>query len=275
MNRNSAARTVIFHIAAAGLGILAMMPFLWMISTALKDSGAIITIPIQWIPRKPGLDNFVNIFKKDGIFRSMMNSFLVSLGSVGTVLVSSAMAAFAFAKIKFRGREILFLVYLAVLMIPSQVLFIPMYLLMSELGLTDSLWALVLPNVIRVFAVFMLRQQMLSIPDAFLEAAAIDGASLFRQFIQIMVPMCRTTFITLFIISFMDAWNDFLMPLVMLTSRHNYTLPIILNSLSGIYKTEVNLLMAGALISMLPIIILYGAAQKYFAGGLQLGGIKG
>ena len=267
-------QTVFFHSGAMILGFLAMVPFLWMLSTSLKDGGALITIPIQWIPKSPTFNNYINAFTRDGIFRSMLNSFFVTFGSVAVTLVCASMAAFAFSKIKFKGRDILFMIFLGTMMIPSQVLFIPTYLIMNELKLTDSLYSLILPNIFKVFAIFMLRQQMMSIPNSYLEAARIDGANLFRQFVEIICPMCKTTFITLFVIRFMDSWNDYLLPLVLLTSRENYTLPIILNSMAGQYKFEFNLLMAGAMISLLPILLLYAVAQKYFSGGLQFDGVK-
>ncbi len=262
-------------MGAITLALAAMIPFLWMVSTSFKSSGALVTIPIEWIPKQPTLESFVTVFQKDGMLQAMINSLLVSTGTVLVVLISSSMAAFAFAKIRFRGSGILFMMFLAALMIPSQVLFIPIYLIMSELGMSNSLLSLIVPKLFTVFAVFMLRQQMLSIPDAYMEAASMDGATLFRQFYQIILPMCKTTMITLLVVQFMETWNDYLMPLVMLNSKEKFTLPIVLNSMSGQYKYEFNLLMAGALVSMIPIILLYGVAQKYFAGGLQMGGVKG
>lgn len=269
------ASTALYHIGAILLAALVAAPFLWMISTSLKSNGALMALPIQWIPKQPTLDNFVALFTKDGFAYSMFNSLLVSLGSVAVTLISSAMAAFAFSKISFKGRDGFFLVYLATMMIPSQVLFIPLYLLMSEFRLADSLVALILPTIFKAFAIFMLRQQMLSIPNAYMEAPAMDGAGLWTTFTRVICPMCAPAFTTLAIICFMDAWNDYLLPLVMLTTKTKFTLPIILNSLSGQYKNEYNLLMAGALVSMVPILVLYGVAQRYFASGLQVGGIKG
>lgn len=272
---NERRASAVFHIGATLLALIAMVPFIWMISTSLKTSGAVITIPIEWIPKKPTFGSYISVFSKDGILGAMINSLLVSVGAVLVVLTSGSMAAFAFAKIPFRGSKALFMLFLAALMIPSQVLFIPIYLIMSELGLSNSLFSLILPNIFKVFAVFMIRQQMMTIPSAYMEAAAIDGASLFAQYRRIILPMCRTTLITLAVIQFMDSWNDFLFPLVLITTKQKYTLPLILNSMSGQYKTEYNLLMAGALISMTPILMVYGALQKYFASGLQMGGVKG
>lgn len=266
---------LLYHSGAVLLAVLVMVPFFWMLSTSLKSRGALMALPIEWIPKAPVLTNYTNLFEKEGFSRSIINSLIVSLGSVCVTLMSSAMAAFAFSKIRFKGQNVLFMVYIATLMIPSQVLFIPLYLLMSELKLADNLIALILPALFKAFAIFMLRQQMLSIPDAFMEASAIDGAGRWRTFIQIICPMCKPTLVTLAIICFMDVWNDYLLPLVMLSTKTKFTLPVILNSLSGQYKNEYNLLMAGALISMAPVLILYAVAQKQFASGLMVGGVKG
>lgn len=267
--------TAAYHLAAVLLVAAALLPFFWMISTSLKSYGAIMAIPIQWIPKNPTADNFFTLFKKDGLAISILNSLFTAAGSVILTLVSSAMAAFAFAKLNFKLKNTLFLIYLATMMIPSQVLFIPLYLLMGELALTDKLGALILPGIFKVFAVFMLRQQIMTISDTYIEAPSIDGASLFTTFTRIICPMCRSSFATLSVICFMESWNDYLLPLVMLTSKTKFTLPVILSSLSGQYKNEYNLLMAGALISMVPILFIYIAAQKYFSSGLQIGGLKG
>jgi multiple sugar transport system permease protein len=146
---------------------------------------------------------------------------------------------------------------------------------MNDLRLVDTLFVLILPYTFKAFAVFILRQQMMNIPDAYLDAAAIDGASLFRSFITIFLPLCKTALATLAIIIAMDAWNDYLLPLVLMTSPKNYTLPIILNALSGQFKTAYDLLMAGSLISIVPLLVIYIGAQRYFASGLQIGGVKG
>lgn len=264
-----------YHLIAIVLTLIAIIPFIWMISTSLKSSGALLVIPIEWIPKHPTLQAYQRLFKQVGMLRSMLNSFIVTAGSIAVALTCSAMAAFAFSKIKFKGQNALFLLFLASMMLPSQVVFIPLYLIMNELHLTNTLFALIIPCTFKAFAVFMLRQQMMSIPDTYLDAAAIDGASLWRSFLTILLPMCKTALVTLAIILGMDAWNDYLLPLVLLTDSRNFTLPIILNSLSGQFKTAYDLLMAGSLVSMIPLLILYAVAQRYFATGLQVGGIKG
>ena len=268
-------QSIAFHILAALISIIALVPFLWMISTSLKSSGALLAVPIQWIPEEPTLQAYVRLFSLTGILRSIVNSFIVTAGAVVFTLASSSLAAFALSKIEFRGREGVFMLFIASMMLPSQVLFIPLYLIMNNLGLVNNLIAIIMPYLFQAFAVFMLRQQMMSIPDTYLDAAAIDGAGLLRSFITVFLPMCRTALVTLAIIISMNAWNDYLMPLVILTSSENYTLPIILNSLSGQFKTGYDLLMAGSLVSIVPLLVVYIVFQRYFASGLQVGGIKG
>lgn len=264
-----------YYALASVFAVVALVPFLWMISTSLKSNGALLAIPIQWFPEKPTLDFYRKLFELSGFLRSSVNSLIVSAGSVVVGLLSASMAAFAFSKLQFKGRGVLFMVFLASMMIPSQVSFIPLYLIMNNLRLTDKLLALIIPCCFKAFAVFMLRQQMMAVPDAYLDAASIDGAGLGRAFFTIILPMCRTSLVTLAIIMFMDSWNDYLLPLVLMTSRQHFTLPILLNSLSGEFKTAFNLLMAGALVSMIPILLVYIFSQKYFANGLQVGGVKG
>ncbi|HKL59249.1 MAG TPA: carbohydrate ABC transporter permease [Sphaerochaeta sp.] len=265
----------LYHLLAIVLGILAIIPFLWMISTSLKSGGALLVVPIEWFPKEPTIQAYEKLFALTGMLRSIGNSLVVTSGAVLIALFSSSMAAFAFSKIRFKGSGVLFMLFIASMMLPSHVLFIPLYLIMNDLHLVDTLFALILPYTFKAFAVFMLRQQMMNISDAYLDAAAIDGASLFRSFITVFLPLCKAALATLAIIIAMDAWNDYLLPLVLMTSPKNYTLPIILNALSGQFKTAYDLLMAGSLISVVPLLIIYIGAQRYFASGLQIGGVKG
>ena len=266
---------VIYNLGAICLSLIAVVPFLWMLTTSLKSSGALMAIPIEWIPKHPTAENYLKLIKVSGLTRSIFNSIVVTVMAVVLALVSSSMAAFAFSKIRFRGSGILFMAFIASMMIPSQVVFIPLYLVMNELKLTNTLLSVVLPYSFKAFAVFMLRQQMLGISDTYLDAAAIDGASLWESFWKVFLPLTKTAMVTLGIIVTMDSWNDYLLPLVLLTDKKNFTLPIILNSMSGQYKNQYNLLMAGSLVSVLPLLVLYGVCNRYFRSGLQVGGIKG
>lgn len=257
------------------LAVVAMIPFLWMISTSLKSRGALMSIPIEWIPDEPTLDAYQEVFSLFPFLRTIGNSLLVSVSFTLITLISASMAAFAFAKIRFRGSDVILKLYLAMMMIPTQVTMIPLFIIMNRLGLIDSYASVILPSIFKPFAVFMLVQQMKSIPNDYLDAARVDGAGIFHVYGRIALPLCAPTLATLAVTTFMESWNDYLWPLLMLNDRNKMTLPIALSTLNGQYNTEYNVLMAGSLISMIPIIIIYLCAQKQFKNGLMAGGIKG
>jgi multiple sugar transport system permease protein len=234
-----------------------------------------MSIPIEWIPKEPSLGAYEKVFSKFPFLQTIGNSLLISISYTVITLLSSSMAAFAFAKLSFKSGEFLLKVFLATMMIPTQVTMIPLFVVMNRLGLMDTYASVIAPSIFRPFAVFMLVQQMKTIPQGFLDAAKIDGASIYQVYRKVALPLCVPTLATLSITTFMEAWNDYLWPLLMLTSKTKMTLPIALSTLNGQFNTEFNVLMAGSLISMIPIIIIYIAAQKYFKNGLMSGGIKG
>lgn len=264
-----------YYLVSILLAVLALIPFLWMISTSLKSRGALMSIPIEWIPSEPTLDAYAEVFSRFPFLRTIGNSLLISVSFTLLTLVSASMAAFAFAKLRFRGSGVILSVYIATMMIPTQVTMIPLFVVMNRLGLIDSYASVILPGVFKPFAVFLLVQQMKTIPNDYLDAARIDGAGLFHIYFRVALPLCAPTLATLAVTTFMESWNDYLWPLLMLTDRNKMTLPIALSTLNGQYNTEYNVLMAGSLISMIPIIIIYIAAQKQFKAGLMAGGIKG
>ena len=267
--------TMVFYVIAVSLAVIAMIPFLWMISTSFKSRGALMSIPIEWIPEKPTGDAYIKVFSKFPFAKTIGNSLFISVSYTIITLLSSSMAAFAFAKLRFPGNNVLFRCYLATMMIPTQVTMIPLFVIMNRIGLIDSYASVILPSVFRPFAVFMLVQQMRTIPNDFLDAARIDGANVFQIFRNVALPLCIPSLATLSITTFMESWNDYLWPLLMLTDKNKMTLPIALSTLNGQYNTEYNVLMAGSLISMIPIIIIYIFAQRYFKNGMMTGGIKG
>lgn len=264
-----------YYVVSILLAVVAMIPFLWMISTSLKSRGALMSIPIEWIPDEPTLNAYGEVFSRFPFMKTIGNSLFISVSYTLITLVSASMAAFAFAKVRFRGSEGILKVYLAMMMIPTQVTMIPLFVIMNNLGLIDSYASVILPSIFKPFAVFMLVQQMRSIPNDYLDAARVDGAGIFSVYARIALPMCAPTLATLAVTTFMESWNDYLWPLLMLTGRNKMTLPIALSTLNGQYNTEYNVLMAGSLISMIPIIIIYLCAQKQFKNGLMAGGIKG
>ncbi len=264
-----------YYIISILLAVLALIPFLWMISTSLKSRGALMSIPIEWIPTEPTLDAYTEVFSRFPFLRTIGNSLFISVAFTLITLVSASMAAFAFAKLRFRGSGVILSIYIATMMIPTQVTMIPLFVVMNRLGLIDSYASVILPSMFKPFAVFLLVQQMKTIPNDYLDAARIDGAGLFHIYFRVALPLCIPTLATLAVTTFMESWNDYLWPLLMLTDRNKMTLPIALSTLNGQYNTEYNVLMAGSLISMIPIIIIYIAAQKQFKAGLMAGGIKG
>ena len=267
--------TTRYYVVSILLAVVSMIPFLWMISTSLKSRGALMSIPIEWIPDEPTLDAYSAVFSRFPFLQTIGNSLFISVTFTLITLVSASMAAFAFAKVRFKGSGVILKLYLAMMMIPTQVTMIPLFVIMNRLGLIDSYASVILPSIFKPFAVFMLVQQMQSIPNDYLDAARVDGAGIFHVYGRIALPMCAPTLATLAVTTFMESWNDYLWPLLMLTDRNKMTLPIALSTLNGQYNTEYNVLMAGSLISMIPIIIIYLCAQKQFKNGLMAGGIKG
>jgi multiple sugar transport system permease protein len=264
-----------FYVLGTLVALVILIPFLWMIITSLKSKGALLSIPVEWIPKEPSLNSYKKLFALQNFTGSVINSFYLAITTTVVQIISAAMAAYAFSKIRFKGRESLFKVYLTTMMIPFQVTFIPLFIVMSSLKLTNNLNAFLLLQLFNPFAIFMLRQKMMTISDSFVEAAIIDGASQRQIFIKIILPLSSGILATLSVMSFMNSWNDYLFTLVMLSDKKKFTLPLLLNSLQGQYSSDYNLLMAGSLISILPILIVYIFAQKYFRSGLQIGGVKG
>lgn len=234
-----------------------------------------MSIPIEWIPENPTWDAYIKVFSKFPFAKTIANSLFISASYTAITLLSAAMAAFAFAKLRFTGSRVIFGGYLATMMIPTQVTMIPLFVIMTKLGLKDTYASVIMPSIFRPFAIFLLVQQMRTIPEDLLAAARIDGAGVFQVFRKIALPLCVPSLATLSITTFMESWNDYLWPLLMLGDKNKMTLPIALSTLNGQYATEYNVLMAGSLISMVPIIVIYMIAQKQFKSGMMAGGIKG
>lgn len=255
--------------------IALVFPFIWMLSGAFKDTLEVVKMPPELIPSKFNFDNFIEIMKYFPIDKFLLNSIIVSV--IGTVLqlLFCLMAAFVFAKINFKGKNILFFLFLLTLMIPEQVIMAPLFIMFASLKLTDTYTGLILPGLFSAFGTFLLRQHIMTIPDTMIEAAVIDGASYYKIFMKIIFPLCTTTLAALGIFAFMNTWNSFLWPLIIISDKNLMTLPLGLSKLTGRWSTEWNILMAGNVVSFLPIFIVYLFAQKYFIKGITLTGIKG
>ncbi len=252
-----------------------VVPFLWMISTSLKADEYILSIPPQLLPAEPTLASYQRLNELFPIARLFSNSMLAALLSTLGQLLTSSLAAYAFARIEFRARNAIFLLYLATLMIPFQVTITPLFILMRMLGWLNSYQGLILPGIFSAFGVFLLRQALLSIPRELEEAAIIDGASPWTLYSRIVLPLVRPSMATLAIFAFMGSWNSFLWPLFILRDDALMTLPVGLATLHGRWLTQWNLVMAGAVITVLPMLIVYLFAQRYFEQGVVLSGLKG
>jgi ABC-type glycerol-3-phosphate transport system permease component len=259
------------------VGAIAMvMPFLWMLSTSLKSQGAAVVYPPEWIPNPILWHNYVEVVQSFpfGIFA--FNSLKIALlGTVGQLL-STSLGAYAFARMSFPGRQVIFFLLLATLMIPGQVTMIPTFILFNSFGWVNTHYPLFIPAWFGgAFGTFLIRQFFLTLPQDYDDAAAIDGAGHLRIFTSIYVPLAKPVLATLALFTFMGHWNEFLMPVIYLTDQDKLTLTVGLSSFRLQYNTLYHYLMAGTLLSIIPILVLFVVLQKYFVRGIVMSGIKG
>jgi len=265
--------------------VVTVLPFLWMLSTSLKEAGQTMTFPPKWIPEPVVWRNYIKILgfsdpsstgsSMPYFGRFFINSLIVSLSVVAGKLVVCSLGAYAFARLTFPGRDLLFLVYLATMMIPFQVTVIPLYVLMKTLGWHNTYLALITPGIFSAFGTFLLRQFFLTIPSSLQDAAIVDGCSHFRIYLHVILPLSKPALATLGVFAFMTTWNAFLWPLIVINDIEMFTLPLGLAAFQGLYVTHWNLMMAAALISTIPILLAFIFAQRFFVRGIALTGIKG
>jgi len=269
-------RNAAFYVMVVLMAALTLLPFLFMLSSSFKGSEAIRTIPIRWIPERPTLEGYIRVFNMPGFSfgRASLNSLFLALATTLVQVLSACMAAFVFAKLPFRGSDKLFGLYLATMMIPGTVTMVPNYIILRIMGLLDSYTGLILPALANAFGVFLMRQAMITVPDSYLESAMLDGASLYRVFFVILLPMVAPTFFTLVLLAFMGAWNSYLWPLIVLTSTGKQTLQVVLGNMNSMYRNNEHVLMAGAVLIILPILLVYVLSQRRVDSGIALGGLK-
>lgn len=257
------------------LALVSLAPLLWMLSVSFMPTGEASRFPPPMLPSAFTLANYHELFARTGMARNFANSLMVSgLITLGSLLINT-MAGYAFAKLQFVGRERIFKILMAALVIPAQVAMLPLFLLMKQLHLVNNIGGVVVPALATVFGIFLVRQYARSIPDELIEAARIDGASEMRIFFQIVLPMLKPVLVTLTIFTFMGSWNDFMWPLIVLTDQEQYTLPVALAALSREHIMDVELMMAGAVVTVIPVLLLFVALQRYYIQGLLLGSVKG
>lgn len=257
------------------LALLTVFPLLWMVSVALMPTGASSSYPPPLLPARPTFIHFHQLFAQQHMGRYFLNSLIVATCATLLALILNAMAGYAFAKLRFRGRDTVYAVLLAGLLIPAQVTMIPLFGLLKVMGLVNTYAGAVLPSAVSIFGIFLVRQYALSIPEDLLDAARIDGASEWRIFRSVVLPLLVPILVTLGIFVFLTTWNDFMWPLIVLTGRDMQTLPVALAGLSREHFQDNEMMMAGAVVTVLPVLILFLVLQRFYLRGILLGSIKG
>jgi multiple sugar transport system permease protein len=268
-------RALLLNGLMLGAGILTLFPLLWMLSVSLMAPGESSSFPLPLVPRSATLHNYRELFSHAGIGQYLLNSVLLSCAATLLSLLFNVSAGYAFAKLRFQGRDSIFKVMLGALVIPSQVAMLPLFLLLKYMGLVNSYGAVLVPAMTGIFGIFLVRQYALTIPDALLEAARMDGASEFQIFRIIVLPLLTPILVTLGIFTFLGTWNDFMWPLIVLTDKDLYTLPVALASLSREHVQDNELMMAGSVLTILPVLLLFLGLQRYYIQGLLVGSVKG
>ncbi|MCB9461787.1 MAG: carbohydrate ABC transporter permease [Anaerolineaceae bacterium] len=268
-------RSAALHIVLIIGSLIMLLPFFWMLSTSLKEPNEIFTYPPTWIPETLAWKNYQDALTAMPFDRFYFNSLFVAAAVMIIQVFTSSLAAFAFARLRFKGRDTIFLIYLAALMIPFPVLLIPNFIIVVNLDWYNTYWALIIPPAFSAFSTFLLRQHFKTLPMDLDEAARMDGASALRIWWNIIMPMSKTAIAAISIFIFLNTWNDFLWPLVVTNSEEMRTVPVGLNSFQGQYNVRWNLLMAAAVVAMLPVLIVYAFAQKWFIRGIAISGMGG
>lgn len=258
-----------------GLAFISLAPLLWMLSVSFMPTGGTDVFPPPFLPTHPTFANYARLFAYAGMGRYLLNSAIVASGVTLVSLCFNATAGYAFAKLRFAGRERLFHLLLGALVIPSQVTMIPLFIMLKWMGLINTYAGVMAPMLASVFGIFLVRQYARTIPDELLEAARIDGAGELRIFAQIVLPLLKPVLVTLAIFTFLASWNDFMWPLIVLTGQGHYTLPVALAALSREHVQDSELMMAGSVVTVLPVLLLFLALQRYYIQGLLAGSVKG
>jgi len=274
MRRGGPGRVLLYLALLAGAA-LALLPMVWMISASLMKPGEAMTYPPKLFPDEVTFEHYRSVFTTLNMRRYLLNSALIAFTATAVSLVVNSMAGYAFAKLRFRGRDGAFRVLGAGLVIPAQVAMLPLFLLMKQLGLVNTYWGVMIPVFASIFGIFLIRQYATAIPDDLLDAARVDGASELRIYRSIVLPVIAPILATLAIWTFLTTWNDFMWPLIVLSDEAKYTLPVALANLSGEHVQDTELMMAGSVVTVVPVLLAFLALQRYYMRGIMAGSVKG
>ena len=264
----------IVHILLLVAALVTSYPLVWMVAASVMPAGEAQSLPPHIWPSRITFTHYAALFERLHLARYFANSLLIAVSVTALSLVINSMAGYALAKLRFAGRDSLFRILLAGLVIPAQVAMIPLFLLMKNLGLINTYWAVILPASASIFGIFLIRQYALSIPEALLDAARVDGAGEWRIYRTIVLPLLRPILVTLAVFTFMVSWNDFMWPLAALIDGDMRTLPVALAILSGEHVQDTELMMAGSVLTLLPVLVLFVFVQRYYVEGIVAGSLK-
>ena len=268
-------KAILLNLAVAFIALLVLFPLAWMVSVSFMSTGEAAVFPPPLLPKTWTLDHYRDLFLTQGMGRYLWNSFALATMATGLALAFTVPAGYAFAKLAFRGRDRVFKLLVAALVVPAQIGTLPLFLMLKQMGLVNTYAGALVPWLASIFGLFLVRQYALSIPDEMLEAARIDGASEGQIFRRVVLPTLQPIIVTLALFVFLGSWNDFLWPLIILTDQSNYTLPVALAALSREHVQDIEMMMAGAVITVAPVLILFLALQRYYIRGMLAGSVKG
>jgi multiple sugar transport system permease protein len=272
--RRRISQVVLYALLIIG-ALIALLPMLWMLSASLMPTGEASMYPPRLMPSKVTFSHYGELFTRLNLGRYLFNSALIAFVVTGISLVINSMAGYAFAKLRFRGRDRTFRILSLGLVLPVQVAMLPLFLLMKNLHLINTYWGVIIPGMASIFGIFLIRQYALSIPDDMLDAARIDGASELRIYWSVVVPGILPILATLAIWTFLATWNDFMWPLIVLSDEAHYTLPVALANLSGEHVMDTELMMAGSVLTVIPVLAVFLFLQRYYIQGVMAGSVKG
>jgi multiple sugar transport system permease protein len=261
-------------LLVAGMAALMLFPLAWMVSVSFMSPAETSQMPLHLLPHSPTTEHYRTLWLRLDLPRYLATSGGLAAATTALSLAFNTLAGYAFAKLRFAGRERLFRMLLATMVIPGQVGMLPLFLMLKQFGLINTYAGVILPGAAGVFGIFMIRQYARSIPDSLLDAARVDGAGEWRVFWSVVLPLCRPILVTLALFSFLGSWNDFMWPLIVLSDKDRYTLPVALANLLGEHAQDIELMMAGAVVTTLPVVVVFLLLQRHYIEGLAAGALK-
>ncbi|MDP1678083.1 MAG: carbohydrate ABC transporter permease [Bacteroidota bacterium] len=271
---NHRTSSVVLNAGLMILAFISLVPVLWMVSASFMIPGEASAVPMHFIPSRPTFEHYLALTERMNMGKYFLNSFIIASAVTLISLLFNSMAGFAFAKYRFPGRDNLFRFLLGGMIVPAQVTMLPLFLMLKNMGFVNTYIGAIIPGLASIFGIFLIRQFAMSIPDSLIEAARMDGASDFKVYGSVILPLCKPILFTLALFTFMGTWNDFMWPLIIMSDNANYTLPVAIANLRGEHLLDLELMMAGSVITIIPVLILFLVFQRHYVRGIMVGGVK-